>query len=77
MDRRANRPHGFGRAILENNTIHEGVFINGTLSKFGRSFYPDGSTYIGGYDKGKREGEGVFSSYKFTKENAIFKDDEK
>ena len=56
-------PNGVGRAIMDDNTIHEGVFKNGRLNGFGRSFYPDGTFYVGEYRNGKRNGDGKLTSF--------------
>ena len=56
-------PNGIGRAIMDDNTIHEGLFQNGHLHGFGRSFFPDGTFYVGIYNKGKRHGEGRMTSW--------------
>ena len=56
-------PNGIGRAIMDDNSIHEGLFINGHMNGFGRSFYPDGSFYVGLYKNGKRDGDGKLTSY--------------
>ena len=45
-------PHGIGRCVMEANTIHEGLFWDGKLNGYVRSFYPDGTVFIGNYLKG-------------------------
>lgn len=66
------KPCGIGRAIMEDNTIHEGLFYNGQMNGFGRSFYPDGTYYVGTYRNGKKEGEGRCSSFSLVEENCEY-----
>lgn len=66
------KPHGIGRCIMSDNTIHEGLFENGHLNGHGRSFYPDGTYFIGSHVKGKREGFGQTSSFHLRHQNVIY-----
>ena len=61
----AEIPNGIGRAIMDDNTIHEGFFQNGHLNGYGRSIYPDGTFYEGMYTNGKRHGDGKFTTQCF------------
>jgi hypothetical protein len=72
QDPKTSKPHGIGRCIMSDNTIHEGLFSHGHLSGHGRTFYPDGSLYIGQHAKGKRDGYGQASSFHVNQQNVIY-----
>ena len=44
---------------MQNNTIHEGLFINGKMNGYGRTFFPNGTIYIGYYKNGLKQGTGI------------------
>ena len=55
------QPHGKGRMLSkQENLIYEGQFYDGKRQGSGRVFYgSNGNTYIGNWEYGKMEGEGL------------------
>jgi len=52
------RPHGIGKMVFEEGTLYEGRFEHGEKI-LGKTTFPDGSHYTGGYRGSYPHGEGI------------------
>ena len=49
----------YSRYKFENGDVYEGIIKNSLLDVYGSYLYNDGSFYVGGFEKGKKNGYGL------------------
>lgn len=52
---------GYGCYTLEGGTKIIGYFIDGVCDKHGRKIYPDGTVYLGMFNKDVENGKGILT----------------
>jgi hypothetical protein len=66
--------HGYGVYIRKDETVQEGVFRYGQLDGPGKTYFNNGDTFIGIYEKGLLNNKGVFIDYAGDIYEGDFKD---
>merc|ERR1719457_136587 len=59
------KPDGKGILTRKNNSTHDGEWRDGYAQGYAKAVYPNGDTYEGFFQKGKRNGEGKYVSRAF------------
>lgn len=59
--------NSYSRYKFENGDVYEGIINNSMLDVYGASLYNDGSFYVGGYEKGRKNGYGIMYDIKSEK----------
>jgi hypothetical protein len=57
----------YSRYKFENGDVYEGIIKNSLLDVYGSYLYNDGSFYVGGFEKGKKNGYGLMYDIKTEK----------
>lgn len=57
----------YSRYKFENGDVYEGIIENSLLDVYGSYLYIDGSFYVGGFDKGRKNGYGLMYDMKTQK----------
>ena len=52
--------NAYSRYKFDNGLIYEGVFVDGYTDVYGSIVYPNGNFYVGGMNKGRKHGSGIF-----------------
>ena len=68
-DKQKLRPHGNGILKKTDGSTHDGEWVDGLPHGYGTAVYPNGDSYKGYFNKGKRDGpNGVYICKKYTYE---------
>lgn len=59
--------NSYSRYKFENGDVYEGIISNSLLDVYGSLLYNDGSFYVGGFDKGRKNGYGLMYDMKTQK----------
>jgi hypothetical protein len=57
----------YSRYVFDNGDVYEGIISNSMLDVYGAYLYKDGSFYVGGYEKGRKNGYGMMYDIKSNK----------
>ncbi len=56
--------NSYSRYTYDDGTIFEGLSVNGTPDIYGSIIYPNGDFYVGGINKGRKDGYGIYYDLK-------------
>jgi hypothetical protein len=56
--------NSYSRFKFDNGDVYEGIITNSLLDGYGSYLYSDGSFYVGGFDKGRKNGYGLMYDMK-------------